>query len=346
MNNEDHSSELCEVKQMMLDLQRTVEDTMCTTREEIRSQNERIVELINTVKITSDTREEIRTILKDLKDDIAQVKTEIERKNDIEQRQRTPSEGEISEDVLDFNFEELPSSKPASDTKQKTHEIDPKPVEEEVPNNYTNFREDTAFLEWRRRDILSQMESLEQAIKMSHRTPRRCFAYDAAEEKAKPLPDKIQEYSKPRFRDVMKANDEVALRLKAYKIFEEEYRNEVIATLQSVNGKIDDLITGRARPWIKTLIEAIAFELSIFFGGPECHRGPCGRAAVWLHEAMVALIEATILGLPFGHDLKYEIRNNCDYFLPDDTIDHWAHDYLVYKCLSGTLLVLESYEEA
>ncbi|WKY13411.1 hypothetical protein Q1695_004325 [Nippostrongylus brasiliensis] len=169
---------------------------------------------------------------------------------------------------------------------------------------------------------------------------------DAAEEKAKPLPDKIQEYSKPRFRDVMKANDEVALRLKAYKIFEEEYRNEVIATLQSVNGKIDDLITGRARPWIKTLIEAIAFELSIFFGGPECHRGPCGRAAVWLHEAMVALIEATILGLPFGHDLKYEIRNNCDYFLPDDTIDHWAHDYLVYKCLSGTLLVLESYEEA
>ncbi|VDL73019.1 unnamed protein product [Nippostrongylus brasiliensis] len=178
MNNEDHSSELCEVKQMMADLQKTVEDTMCTIREEIRSQNERIVELINTVKITNETREEIRTILKDLKDDVTQVKTEIERKNDIEQRQRTPSEGEISEDVLDFDFEELgPSSKTASDTKQNTHESDPKPVEEEVMNTHTNFREDTSFLEWRRRDVLSQMESLEHAIKMSHRTPRRCFAY-------------------------------------------------------------------------------------------------------------------------------------------------------------------------
>ncbi|VDL86341.1 unnamed protein product [Nippostrongylus brasiliensis] len=177
MNNEDHSSELCEVKQMMVDLQKTVEDTMCTIREEIRSQNERIVELINTAKITNETREEIRTILKDLKDDVTQVKTEIERKYDIEQRQRTPSEGEISEDVLDFDFEELPSSKTASDTKQNTHESDPKPVEEEVMNTHTNFREDTSFLEWRRRDVLSQMESLEHAIKMSHRTPRRCFAY-------------------------------------------------------------------------------------------------------------------------------------------------------------------------
>ncbi|WKY06057.1 hypothetical protein Q1695_006337 [Nippostrongylus brasiliensis] len=177
MNNEDHSSELCEVKQMMVDLQKTVEDTMCTIREEIRSQNERIVELINTAKITNETREEIRTILKDLKDDVTQVKTEIERKYDIEQRQRTPSEGEISEDVLDFDFEELPSSKTASDTKQNTHESDPKPVQEEVMNTHTNFREDTSFLEWRRRDVLSQMESLEHAIKMSHRTPRRCFAY-------------------------------------------------------------------------------------------------------------------------------------------------------------------------
>ncbi|VDL73152.1 unnamed protein product [Nippostrongylus brasiliensis] len=132
---------------MMVDLRKTVEDTMCTIRKEIISQNERTVELINTVKINNDTREEIRTILKDSKDDVAQVKAEIERKTDIKQRQRTPSEGEISEDVLDFNFEELPSSKSASDTKQTTYESDPKPVEEEVPNSHTNFREDTSFLE-------------------------------------------------------------------------------------------------------------------------------------------------------------------------------------------------------
>lgn len=168
MTNEEHTAPLTELKNTLAGFIESTHQSLDHLHEEIKKQGEKLAELASVLKTVSDEESNLRK-----NDRRRSTDNSSARQSDS----RRKSADNIEEDVLDLDYEPLPVQEGAGST---VHDGDVEEHRDVTPKAYSvnnSSWPSEMYSEWRRHELLSQIETLESVLRVSRRVPKRCITF-------------------------------------------------------------------------------------------------------------------------------------------------------------------------